>query len=99
VKVLLPGELPADHHWRGRVERSRPYAVPRTNLLTFSPSRSFPAVYRFSGDPVSSFYYRDLFPYITPVVYAMGLIAQTGSVYSTLCVTVERYIVICWPLR
>ena len=27
------------------------------------------------------------------------MVAQTGSVYSTLCVTIERYIVICWPLR
>ncbi len=32
-------------------------------------------------------------------MYPLGLIAQTGSVYCTLCVTIERYIVICWPLR
>ena len=25
--------------------------------------------------------------------------AQTGSAYMTLCVTFERYLVVCWPLR
>ena len=24
---------------------------------------------------------------------------QTGSAYMTLCVTFERYLVVCWPLR
>ena len=61
---------------------------------------SFPAVYRYYDSAFFfSFYYRELFPYIIPSVYPLGLIAQTGSVYSTLCVTIERYIVICWPLR
>ena len=46
-----------------------------------------------------AFYYRELFPYLVPFVYPLALIAQTGSVYTTLAVTIERYIVICWPLR
>ena len=46
-----------------------------------------------------AFYYRELFPYLMPFVYPLALIAQTGSVYTTLAVTIERYIVICWPLR
>jgi triphosphoribosyl-dephospho-CoA synthetase len=60
---------------------------------------SLPAVYRYTQDAVFSKYYYGVFPYITPWVYAFGLIAQTGSIYCTLGVTVERYIVICWPLR
>lgn len=44
-------------------------------------------------------YYTKLYPYIIPWVYAIGLTAQTGSIYCTLGVTVERYIVVCWPLR
>ena len=59
----------------------------------------FPAVCHYTRDRVSMFYCNDIFPYITPCVYAFGLIAQTGSIYCTLGVTVERYIVICWPFR
>jgi len=33
------------------------------------------------------------------VVYPVGLIAQTGSVYLTLTVTLERYVAVCHPLR
>ena len=47
-----------------------------------------------------SFYVFKIFPYITPVfIYPVGMIAQTGSVYLTLCVTVERYVAVCLPLR
>ena len=27
------------------------------------------------------------------------MIAQTGSVYLTLCVTIERYVAVCLPLK
>lgn len=33
------------------------------------------------------------------VVFPIGLIAQTGSVYLTLTVTLERYVAVCHPLR
>ena len=59
----------------------------------------FPAIGRYSKDVISLHYYTQIYPYIMPCVYAFGLVAQTGSIYCTLGVTVERYIVICWPLR
>ena len=68
--------------------------------MIFFFSSSFPAVYRYARSAFFfAFYYRQLFPYLVPFVYPLALIAQTGSVYTTLAVTIERYIVICWPLR
>ena len=49
-----------------------------------------PAVHTYSQDWFSLYFY-DIFPYITPAVYPVGMIAQTGSVYLTICVTIERY--------
>lgn len=68
-------------------------------IITSMLMLSLPAVYRYTEDPIFSFYFNEVYPYITPCVYALGLTAQTGSIYSTLGVTVERYIVVCWPLR
>ena len=45
------------------------------------------------------FYTWHLFPYVTPFVYPIGLITQSSSVYLTLCVTIERYVAVCSPLR
>ena len=39
------------------------------------------------------------FPYTTPYIYPLGLTAQTASVYLTVSITVERYIVVCHPLK
>jgi len=60
---------------------------------------SLPAIYSYTQDDVTGWYYKKLFPYIASWVYGVALIAQTGSIYCTLGVTVERYIVVCFPLR
>jgi hypothetical protein len=44
-------------------------------------------------------YYWHIYPYAVPFVYPVALIAQTGSAYLTMAVTMERYIAVCWPLR
>ncbi|XP_022256354.1 FMRFamide receptor-like [Limulus polyphemus] len=53
------------------------------------------------GSKVStlSSYTNTIFPVIVPVVYPLGLMAQTGSVWVTVIVTVERYIAVCHPLK
>ena len=33
------------------------------------------------------------------MVYPIGMIAQTGSVGCTICVTIERYVAVCLPLK
>ena len=44
-------------------------------------------------------YRKDVFPWATLVAYPLGIMAQTGSVYLTVTVTVERYVAVCHPLR
>jgi hypothetical protein len=46
-----------------------------------------------------SFYLWEIYPFITPFVYPIGLMAQTSSAYLTLCVTIERYVAVCRPLK
>ena len=57
-----------------------------------------PAIYKYTTT-LFSFYNWEVFPYITPCVYAIGLNAQTTSAYLTLCVTLERYVAVCQPLK
>ncbi|XP_022235096.1 FMRFamide receptor-like [Limulus polyphemus] len=45
------------------------------------------------------FYTWVVFPFIVPVIYPIALIAQTGSVWMTVIVTVERYVAVCHPLQ
>lgn len=42
---------------------------------------------------------RDVFPWMTLLMYPLGIVAQTGSVYLTVTVTIERYVAVCHPLR
>jgi hypothetical protein len=56
-------------------------------------------VKRFTALSVFNFYYWEIYPYILPIVYPIAMMAQTGSAYMTLCVTFERYLVVCWPLK
>ena len=37
--------------------------------------------------------------YFAFYVYAVAMISQTSSAYLTLCVTIERYIAVCHPLK
>ncbi len=57
-----------------------------------------PSVSKYSQN-LFSFYTWEVFPYITPFVYPIGLIAQSSSVYLTLCVTIERYVAVCLPFK
>ena len=34
-----------------------------------------------------------------PLVYPLGMIAQTSSTYLTICITIERYVAVCHPLK
>ncbi|XP_063867233.1 FMRFamide receptor-like isoform X2 [Scylla paramamosain] len=44
-------------------------------------------------------YSQGIYQLITPIIFPLALIAQTGSVYLTVTVTLERYIAVCRPLR
>ncbi|TRY62194.1 hypothetical protein TCAL_02110 [Tigriopus californicus] len=39
------------------------------------------------------------YPLVTPIMYPIAMISQTSSVYLTMIITIERYLVVCWPLR
>ena len=66
-----------------------------TSILMFG----LPAVYTYTQQDFFAYYFFKIFPYITRVVYPVGMISQTGSVYLTLCVSVERYVAVCLPLK
>lgn len=41
----------------------------------------------------------DVYQYTTPFVYPIAMITQTASVYMTLTIALERYLVVCLPLK
>ena len=51
------------------------------------------------GFDLFHFYFTKVFPFITPTVYSIGMIVQTGSVYLTIAVTLERFVAVCLPFR
>lgn len=56
-------------------------------------------IFLYSRGHYFSFYKWEVYPYIMPFVYPVGMIAQTSSAYLTLCVTIERYVAVCRPLK
>ena len=55
--------------------------------------------YTAPGLEIFQFYFFKVFPFITPTVYPIAMIVQTGSVYLTMAVTLERFVAVCLPFR
>jgi hypothetical protein len=55
--------------------------------------------YSALGLQMFQFYFTKVFPFITPTVYPIAMIVQTGSVYLTMAVTLERFVAVCLPFR
>jgi len=51
----------------------------------------------FVAPTLSELYKFGVFNYIAPVALPIGEIAITGSIYSTIAITVERFLVVCCP--
>ncbi|GAB6023165.1 hypothetical protein CHUAL_007990 [Chamberlinius hualienensis] len=67
-------------------------------LVTSTLMFGIPRLTGYTGFFVA--YNQIIFPNIIPYfVYPVGLIAQTGSVWVTVTVTIERYVAVCIPLR
>ncbi|XP_075162006.1 FMRFamide Receptor [Haematobia irritans] len=64
-----------------------------TSMLLFG----IPSIYPYTGNLF--LYYNYIFPYISPVVFPIGMISQTASIYMTFTVTLERYVAVCHPLK
>ena len=65
-------------------------------LLFMSLFLAIPTIY-LEKDILEGYYFA--YPYMHPFVYPVALIAQTGTVYTILAFTVERYIAVCRPLH
>lgn len=64
-------------------------------LLSLVLFMSLPVVYEATGR--MEWYYR-LYSSIHPVAYPLALTSQTGSIYTTLALTIERCVAVCRPL-
>ncbi|XP_069183263.1 LOW QUALITY PROTEIN: FMRFamide receptor [Procambarus clarkii] len=67
--------------------------VVTTSVLMFG----VPEIGEYTNSMV--WYTQGVFQRVTPFIFPVALMAQTGSVYLTVTVTVERYIAVCRPLR
>ncbi|XP_034481353.1 FMRFamide receptor [Drosophila innubila] len=56
-----------------------------------------PSIYPYTGTFFG--YYNYVYPFISPAMFPIGMIAQTASIYMTFTVTLERYVAVCHPLR
>ncbi|XP_052817379.1 FMRFamide receptor-like [Mya arenaria] len=65
-------------------------------LLFMSLFLALPTIY-LEKDVMEDYFFA--YQYMHPYVYPIALIAQTGTVYTTLAFTVERYIAVCKPLH
>ncbi|KAL3277877.1 hypothetical protein HHI36_013218 [Cryptolaemus montrouzieri] len=64
-----------------------------TSILLFG----LPGIYPYSGMLFT--YYYVIYPQIVPVVYPLALIVQAASAYLTFCVSFERFVAVCHPLK
>ncbi|EDW73578.1 uncharacterized protein Dwil_GK16576 [Drosophila willistoni] len=64
-----------------------------TSMLLFG----IPSIYPYTGHFFG--YYNYVYPFISPAIFPIGMIAQTASIYMTFTVTLERYVAVCHPLR
>lgn len=67
--------------------------VTSTSILMFGLSE----ICEYTG--AMTWYSNGIYQRVTPFVYPLGMIAQTGSIYLTVTVTVERYVAVCRPLQ
>ncbi|KAL3860357.1 hypothetical protein ACJMK2_010493 [Sinanodonta woodiana] len=65
-------------------------------LLSMVLFMSLPTIY-LEKNVMQNYFFA--YKYMHPFVYPVALIAQTGTVYTTLACTVERYIAVCRPLH
>ncbi|XP_014284854.1 FMRFamide receptor [Halyomorpha halys] len=68
-------------------------------ILTSMFLFGLPALYKYTSTPFLAGYYFRVYPFLSPIVYPLALIAQTVSVYLTLTVTLERFVAVCHPLQ
>lgn len=66
-------------------------------IITSTMLFGLPGIYPYTGFLFHYYYF--IYPYISPVLYPIAMIAQTVSVYITLTVTLERFVAVCHPLR
>lgn len=66
-------------------------------ILTSILLNGIPGIYPYTGCLFT--YYYNIYPHLVPMVFPIGMIAQTASVYLTMTVTLERFVAVCHPLR
>ena len=69
------------------------------SLLVLTSSLSFGFIAIANYKDTLEVYKRHVYPFSMFVTYPLSNIARSGSAYLTLAVTIERYLVVCHPLR
>ncbi|KAK9891705.1 hypothetical protein WA026_016503 [Henosepilachna vigintioctopunctata] len=64
-----------------------------TSILLFG----LPGIFPYSG--MLSTYYYVIYPHLVPVIYPLAVIVQAASAYLTFCVSLERFVAVCHPLK